>query len=689
MALQTKTISANGSKGHHKFTLTVNEDSTNRASNSSAISWNFKLSAVQAGWDWVYSGSVSYTITINGTKYTGTIDSYDGSSTITVRSGNNTITHNSDGTKSISYSFSVSSYDVSYLPGSAGASGTMALTSIARKAEIESVPASFNDDTTSITIGYSNPLGNSADVVKTCITLTDGYTALCSYRNVSKTGTSYTYTFTDAERTKFRNAITKGYSIGVLIYITTEVGGTTYYSSKQSMLSLVNASPQMAAPIVKDTNAATVAVKGTKSGTFIADVSNLYYEFSATGRKGATIVSYKVECGSYTSTSRTGTINGLRISPLAEQAIKCTATDSRGNTIISTYPLTQIDYVKPYAGVWETPKTSSGNLIITVEGGYTEGYLDGTSNGANGGKKNTVEVQYRYKKDTSGATYTSWATDKDAVYNKDATTGRMTWEVQISGLEYTSTYKVQVRLKDLIGAGTASPEYTMRMIPVFDWSRDDFAINVPTRIRSGEVYMTDKSGTETLTIAYKELDSYTTDLSIGTLDYSNSEKEYNVGINGDNIFLTPMSGSVWCNGSLWIEGYQVNDFVYSSGTASMGSNGTWYWRKWSSGMAECWGTRNYGNMAITTAWGTDAAKNAGTSLYVSADFTQALPSGLFNGVPDYVDIQPQSGGYGSWVSKGYDTTPSKTSTGTFCLVRATSATLSQVNISFRVIGRWK
>ena len=679
MALQTKVISANGSKGHHKFALTVHEDSTNRDSNTSAISWLFQIDPIVAGYDWVYSGAVSYTITINGTNYTGTIDSYDGSSTVVIRSGSNTITHNSDGTKSISYSFSVSSYNVSYLPGSAGASGTMTLTNIARSASITSVPASFNDETTSITIGYTNPLGNSATTVKTCITLQDGTTMLCNYRDVSKTGTSYTYTFTDAEKTKFRNNITSGYSVSVRIYITTIADGKTYYSSKNVMLSLVNASPQMAAPIVKDTNAATIAVKGTASGTFIADVSNLYYEFSATGRKGATITKYEVVCGNYKSSSRTGTINGLRISPLAEQSIKCIATDSRGNTITSTYPLTQVDYAKPQANVWEAPKTSSGNLIITVEGFYTEGYLDGTSNGANGGKLNTAEVQYRYKEDKSGTTYTAWTTDTAAVYKKDSTTGKMTWEIHISGLEYTSTYKLQVRIKDLIGAGDASPEYTMRMIPVFDWSRDDFAINVPTRITSGEVYMTDKSGIETLTMAYEELDSNTTDLNIGILTYSGSQ-EYNVNINSnDNITLNPVNGAVWCNGPLWVEGYNLNDFVHTSGTASMGSNGTWYWRKWNSGMAECWGVRNYGNMAVSTAWG---------SLYESSVFNQALPSGLFNAAPSVVNINIVSSQGAAWIVQGYGSN-SATQTGNFSVVRPVSGNLSQVYIGFHAIGRWK
>ena len=58
MALQTKTLTANGSKGHHKFTLTVTEDSITTATNISTISFTFKISPVITGYDWKYYGNI-------------------------------------------------------------------------------------------------------------------------------------------------------------------------------------------------------------------------------------------------------------------------------------------------------------------------------------------------------------------------------------------------------------------------------------------------------------------------------------------------------------------------------------------------------------------------------------------------------------------------------------------------------
>ena len=91
MAL-TKTLIANGAKGHHKFTLTVTENSTSISNNTSSVSFSFVISPIQTSWNWYDWGtSISYTVTINGTKYTGSIPAYDGYSTVTLKSNSSSI----------------------------------------------------------------------------------------------------------------------------------------------------------------------------------------------------------------------------------------------------------------------------------------------------------------------------------------------------------------------------------------------------------------------------------------------------------------------------------------------------------------------------------------------------------------------------------------------------------------------
>jgi hypothetical protein len=127
----TKTITANGSKGHHKFTLTVNEDRT--SGNSSFNSLSFVLSPIQKGWDWVgYDGKIAFEISIGDNNYTGTIPSYNGSSAVTLKSVTDIeIPHNSDGTKTINISFKVTdTTGASYTCGNASAESTMELSKL-------------------------------------------------------------------------------------------------------------------------------------------------------------------------------------------------------------------------------------------------------------------------------------------------------------------------------------------------------------------------------------------------------------------------------------------------------------------------------------------------------------------------------------------------------------------------------
>lgn len=147
-----ESISANGSKGHHKFTLSVNEDSQSVANNTSTVGFNFTISSLGGGWKWEgWGASISYVVTINGTRYTGTIPIYDGNSTVSLNSGKINVAHNTDGTKSFSYSFSVTDTSgQTYTCGSASASGTMVLNTIARYLTINSVEITNKTETSAV-----------------------------------------------------------------------------------------------------------------------------------------------------------------------------------------------------------------------------------------------------------------------------------------------------------------------------------------------------------------------------------------------------------------------------------------------------------------------------------------------------------------------------------------------------------
>ena len=130
---------------------------------------------------------------------------------------------------------------------------------------------------------------------------------------------------------------------------------------------------------------------------------------------------------------------------------------------------------------------------------------------------------------------------------------------------------------------------------------------------------------------------------------------------------------------VYLQEGMLADYVVETGTASMGDNGTWYYQKWASGKAECYGCRNYGDLDVSTAWG---------SLYRTALMSQSLPSGLFTSAPEVIHITIGSADNGGWIA--FDGKKvSKASVGQFMVLRGVTAVMAQTHLGFHIIGRWK
>lgn len=113
----------------------------------------------------------------------------------------------------------------------------------------------------------------------------------------------------------------------------------------------------------------------------------------------------------------------------------------------------------------------------------------------------------------------------------------------------------------------------------------------------------------------------------------------------------------------------INDAVTEQGTS-----GIWTYRKWSSGIAECWGIKAAASYAITGTWG--QGKYASTS--------QTYPSGLFVAAP-VITINKYGGGSGLiWASVNSNTT----SQVNFYVCDTSSQTVT-CQFSLYAVGRWK
>jgi hypothetical protein len=400
MALTTKSITGNGARGHHYFVLKVDENSTSVANNTSSLSFSFVISNYGGAWDWYGWGtSISYTININGSKYTGYIPDYDGVSSVTLKTGSLNVEHSSDGTKSINISFSVTDgAGKTYTCGNASASGKMTLSTIPRNATITNAP-DFNDEQNP-TITYQNLAGDSVSTLQACISLTGAIDDI-SYRDISISGTSYTFELTDEERNILRNATTTSKTRQITFFIKTILNGVTFHSTATKTLTIVNANPTFTSDLVTYQDVDTLSVNVTGNNQHIVQNKSLlevYYK-SATAKKGASISSYTfiLNGENRTSTTATGTINFGYINSANDLTLTCVATDTRGYSTTITKVIKMLAYSEPTMQISLNRKNNYENTT----------YLKVDGSIASVDNKNIMYIKYRYK--LKGGTY---ATDE-------------------------------------------------------------------------------------------------------------------------------------------------------------------------------------------------------------------------------------------------------------------------------------
>ena len=435
-----------------------NRTSVSDVNNTSTVSW--KLQLITAAHASISSSkSKKWSVTVNGTKYSGTNTLGIGAgSTKTLASGSTVIAHNGDGTKTFSFSFS-QEFGINFNGANIGtqsASGTGTLDTILRKALITAAP-NFNDEDNP-TINYTNPLGNRATKVEVCISLA-GSAADIPYREVSKTGTSYTFNLTAAERQTLRNATVTSTARTVYFFIQTTINGSIIRHSVPRQLTIINCTPTVTGT-VKDINQNAVALTGDES-KFIKGYSIAQIDISAQPKKGATINGYAAYLDNkVVAVTASSTIQGV-----SSANFKLGASDSRGLWGYYTPSLTLIDYTTLTCGLDCGIPSAEGSVSLSITGNYF--------NGSFGAVSNTLTVQYRYKAD-DGA-YVSWITATPTISGNTYSA-----QFDVTGLDYQKAYTFQARAVDeVITDGILSAEVKIKTSPIFDWSATDFNFNVP------------------------------------------------------------------------------------------------------------------------------------------------------------------------------------------------------------------
>lgn len=428
----------------------------NIANNTSTITAT--LSYIRNNSGYTTHGNLRGSITINGSTTSGvkevwiTNGHWEDALTAT-----KTITHNNDGTKSIT--ISATGYINNTSLDNTNLSGTITLDTIHRKADIVSAP-NFNDEENP-TITYSNPAGNSLTSLQACISLT-GAADDIAYRDISKTGTSYTFNLTAAERNVLRNATT-GKSRAVRFYVKSVIAGNTSLSYLEKTLSITNANPVLS-PTVRDSNTKTVALTGD-TNSFVKYYSNAAITFNATAQKGATIKSQKLTNGNKTLTAN-GTINAVE-----SGSFVFSATDSRGFTTNKTLSKTLINYVKLTCDIKKGLPTTDGKYTVNVSGNFF--------NGSFGYATNTLIVYYRYKAESGD--FGEWV-----IMTTSKSGNKYTATATVSGLDYQTAYTFEAYAVDKLET-TYAAAITVKAVPVFDWGKDDFNVNGTFKVKGKTV----------------------------------------------------------------------------------------------------------------------------------------------------------------------------------------------------------
>lgn len=490
-------------------------------------------------WGFDTGGSRAASITINGntTSISKRFDSTNGTGTgwkqenpWAIQTVTERVYHNSDGSKSISISARANGYAASYGPSNSSASSGDC--TAGGTISLDTIPRASKVSATNADIGSTST-----------ITVSRYSTSFKHTVSFSCPGISDTVIESDSEAAviPWKVPVSIYATIPAAKYATVTITCRTYSKDTGALIGEPTTATMKAIAneeeckptvygTVTDVNATTVSLTGNAK-TLIRYKSTASCKIVATAKNSASISAQYVNGVSIPS----GTVE---IQNSEAVSFAFSATDSRGYSASAPVEPTVIPYI-PLTINPTFRRVSPTSNIITVE------FYGNFFSGNFGASSNALKVKYRYR-EYGTETWSAYVTISassinmpgDGTYNSN---GAVTLG---SNFDYRKSYDLEIVAQD--GSGTAvlsdvsSVAQVTRGEPVFDWSNTDF------RVR------------ETLRTANVEPDG---EMSIGT-----EVKPYSTGYFNQ----------------IYIGGNPV------SVIEEEGTSGIWYYRKWSSGIAECW-----------------------------------------------------------------------------------------------------
>lgn len=421
--------------------------------NASEISWDLKVS----------TGSKNYVVvselrvTIDGEEvyYRDHSNHTDGYNGVKLASGTKTLTHNTDGSKSMTIKVEAGIYNWAI---NKSGSGTFTLDTIPRASTIGASDANIGAKSTIVVTRKSTDYTHS--IAYKFGDLTGYITASgdVSATEVKFSDTSISWTIPAAFYAQIPNAKTGTCTLTIKTYS----GSTQIGDAKMDTLT-VTAAQSLCAPSVSgsvvDSNATTKALTGDER-KLVRYYSTALCTITATAQNSATISEKKI--GGTAVSGNTRSVDNVEV-----DSFSFYVKDSRGYEASIDVDFTLVPYViltNNSSGQRTDP--TSGNAKLTVKGDYF--------NGSFGSVSNDLTIKYRFRE--VDGTYGSYTTVTPTISSNSYTV-----TLSLSGLDYEHAYEFEVVVSDKLA--TVTKVVTIKQgIPVFDWGRSDFRINVALRL---------------------------------------------------------------------------------------------------------------------------------------------------------------------------------------------------------------
>ena len=351
--MATCTYNPNINSSNPYAVLEVKQVSQSIDGNTSRVSWALRLyrpASVSS------STAKPYSVTANGKVVASGSTTIGGSGTKTIASGTETISHNSDGTKTISFSFSLQ-FDITWSGQqitTGSASGSLALSQIPRATTPTLNPKTVTIGS-SITISLPRASGSFTHTLQHDF---NGEWATFA----TDVGTSYTLTTPMTWCNAVQNSTSGTGRIRCLTYNGTKLIG-------EKIATFTATVPASVVPSISAVNISEAAAGiAAKFGAYVQGHSKLSVSISAAGAYDSTIKKYETQISGIPYTGNTFTTDIIPDSGTIPVAV--TVTDSRGRKATTTKNIAVLEYTNPTITTFKADRAQSTGVSDEDEGTY-------------------------------------------------------------------------------------------------------------------------------------------------------------------------------------------------------------------------------------------------------------------------------------------------------------------------------